>query len=70
MGAQTCWLCRLINADSPHAKITHRRARAQLSRAQDVVGCVVVLGYSPADSRPGCIFIHRHLRRELTILPR
>jgi len=27
-------------------------------------------GYTPADTRPGCIFIHHRLRRELTILPR
>src|SRR5690242_12086694 len=48
---------------------TERRVSARLSRAQDVVGCVAVPGHSPADSWLGCIFIHRRLRRELTILP-
>lgn len=46
-----------------------RRVGVRLSRAQDVVGCVAVPGHSPADSWLGCIFIHRRLRRELTILP-
>jgi hypothetical protein len=48
---------------------TERRVGVRLSRAQDVVGCVAVPGHSPADSWLGCIFIHRRLRRELTILP-
>jgi len=48
---------------------SYRRVGARLSRAQDVVDCVAVPGYSPAGGRPGCIFIHRCRRRELTILP-
>src|SRR5205823_1403517 len=32
-----------------------RRVGARLSRAQDGVDHVAVRGYSPADSRPGCI---------------
>ncbi len=56
--------------DSHRRRRTERRVGARLSRAQDVVGCVAVSGYSPADSRPGCIFMHRHLGREHTILPR
>jgi hypothetical protein len=46
-----------------------QRVGPRLSRAQDVVGYVAVPGCSPPDSRPGCIFMHRRLRRELTILP-
>jgi hypothetical protein len=45
------------------------RVGARLSRAQDVVDCVAVSATVRRDSRPGCIFIHRPRRRELTILP-
>ncbi len=46
-----------------------RRVGARLSRVPDVAGCIVVPWCSPADSRLGRIFIHRCLRRELTLLP-
>jgi hypothetical protein len=52
------------------ATVHIRRVGARLSRGQDSVGSIKVPGYRPVDSRPGCIFIHRRLRQELTILPR
>jgi len=59
----------LAQADQDRDLRTYRQGGVRLSRAQDVVGCVAVPGHSPADSWLGCIFIHRRLRRELTILP-
>jgi hypothetical protein len=56
--------------DSHRPRRIERQVGARLSQAQDVVDCVAVPGCSPADSRPGCIFIHRRRRRELTVLPR
>jgi hypothetical protein len=47
----------------------YRRVGARLSRAQDVVGCAAVPGVQSGGQSAGLYFIHRRLRRELTILP-
>jgi hypothetical protein len=70
LGAQSDRICTPISLLKPRLlSRAERRVGARLSRAQDVVDRVAVPRHSPADSRPGCIFIHRRLRRELTILP-
>jgi hypothetical protein len=52
-----------------HRPAPERWVGARLSRAQDVVGYVTSPAAIQRTDGPGCIFIHRRLRRELTHLP-
>jgi hypothetical protein len=63
-----CYACPCLREACTRKQCLGGSARGY-QELRTFVGCAAIPAHSPADSRPSCIFIHRRLCGELTLVP-